>query len=76
MAFGNKFVKTQKRAKPIYLKVRSPQGIEYLLDPWKDAETMLPWELTEAIRFFLEAQDTIPSRTRQKPNRFIHFQRS
>lgn len=74
MAYGNKFVKTQSEKKPLRIKVRSPEGVEYLMDPWMDSTQMKPWELTAAIKYFLDLQEA-PQKKHSKPNRFVHFQR-
>lgn len=73
MAYGNKFIKTQGGKKPVRVKVRSPEGKEYTIDPWMDCTQMKPWELTEAIRYFLDIKFA-PKKLKQ-PNRFVHFQR-
>jgi hypothetical protein len=74
MAYGNKFVKTKSEKKPLRIKVKSPHGAEYLMDPWMESAEMTPWELTAAIKFFLDLQDA-PQPKHAKPNRFVHFQR-
>lgn len=75
MAYGNKFIKTQsEQRKPVRLRVRSPHGDEYTIDPWMDSTQMKPWELTAAIGYFLDLK-LAPKKKQQKPNRFVHFQR-
>jgi hypothetical protein len=73
MAYGNKFVKTQNARASVRIKVVSPNGVEYLMDPWMNSAQMKPWELTAAIRFFLDLQE---EPKKQPKNRFVHFQRA
>ncbi len=79
MAYGNRFLRTQGR-QPVRIQVTNPSGSVYTIDPWMDSTTMTPWELTAAIRYFLDLKlalgraDSSKPRS-QKPNRFIHVQR-
>lgn len=74
MAYGNKFIKTQNR-KDVRVQVTSPSGAVYTMDPWMDSTHMKPWELTEAIRYFLDLKLAPKKPQQPKPNRFVHFQR-
>jgi hypothetical protein len=73
MAYGNKFIKTQGR-KDVRVQVTSPSGTVYSIDPWMESTQMMPWELTEAIRYFLDLK-LAPRKKQPKPNRFVHVQR-
>jgi hypothetical protein len=73
-AFGNKFVTTKNEAKPQRVKVKNPQGVEYTIDPWKDPAQMKPWELTAAIRYFMDLSEALQKK-KSRPNRFVHVQR-
>jgi hypothetical protein len=74
MAFGNKFVRTQNEKSADRVKVTSPTGAEYFIDPFRDPTKMKPCEVTASVRYFLDLQEGFPC-SKQKPNRFVHVQR-
>jgi len=57
-------------------KAKTPDGVEYLFDPTIDPKAMKPWEVTGAIRYFMDRQpQAFKKPASKKPNRFIHIQR-